>query len=45
MQNFPDKEVKVEMLGVSKDKIKVNAYDNKAEVKSEDPQREYHRNY
>jgi HSP20 family protein len=40
-----DKEVKVvvEMPGVSKDKIKVNAYDNKAEVKSEDPQRKYHR--
>ena len=47
MQCFPDKEVKVvvEMLGVSKDKIKVNAYDNKAEVKSEDPQREYHRTF
>jgi HSP20 family protein len=40
-----DKEVKVvvEMPGVSKDKIKVNAYDNKIEVKSEDPQRKYHR--
>ncbi|MGA9153296.1 MAG: Hsp20 family protein [Candidatus Nitrosopolaris sp.] len=45
MQCFPDKEVKVvvEMLGVRKDKIKVDAYDNKAEVKGEDPQREYHR--
>jgi HSP20 family molecular chaperone IbpA len=34
-----DKEVKVVvgMPGVSKDKIKVNAYDNKAEIKSEDP--------
>jgi HSP20 family protein len=38
-----DKEVKVEVPGVSKDKIKVNAYDNKVEVKSEDPQRKYHR--
>ncbi|HYV52799.1 MAG TPA: archaeal heat shock protein Hsp20 [Candidatus Eisenbacteria bacterium] len=40
-----DKEVKVvvELPGVSKDKIKVNAYDNKVEVKSEDPQRKYHR--
>jgi HSP20 family protein len=40
-----DKEVKVvvEMPGVSKDKIKVNAYDNMVEVKSEDPQRKYHR--
>jgi HSP20 family protein len=40
-----DKEVKVvvEMPGVSKDKIKVNAYDNTVEVKSEDPQRKYHR--
>ena len=40
-----DKEVKVvvEMPGVSKDKIKVNIYDNIVEVKSEDPQRKYHR--
>jgi HSP20 family protein len=40
-----DKEVKVvvEMPGVGKDKIKVNAYDNMVEVKSEDPQRKYHR--
>lgn len=40
-----DKEVKVvvEMPGVSKDKITVNAYDNTVEVKSEDPQRKYHR--
>jgi HSP20 family protein len=40
-----DKEVKVvvEMPGISKDKIKVNAYDNTVEVKSEDPQRKYHR--
>ncbi len=40
-----DKEVKVvvEMPGVSKDKIKINAYDNMVEVKSEDPQRKYHR--
>ena len=40
-----DKEVKVvvEMPGVSKDKIKVNAYDNRVEVNSEDPQRKYHR--
>lgn len=40
-----DKEVKVvvEMPGVSKDKIKINAHDNIVEVKSEDPQRKYHR--
>jgi HSP20 family protein len=40
-----DKEIKVvvEMPGVGKDKIKVNAYDNMVEVKSEDPQRKYHR--
>ncbi len=40
-----DKEVKVvvEMPGVGKDKIKVNAYDNMVEVKSEDPRRKYHR--
>jgi HSP20 family protein len=35
-----DKEVKavVEMPGVSKEKIKINAYDNTVEVKSDDPQ-------
>ncbi|HXX99149.1 MAG TPA: archaeal heat shock protein Hsp20 [Candidatus Bathyarchaeia archaeon] len=40
-----DKEVKVvvEMPGVGKDKIIVNAYDNMVEVKSEDPRRKYHR--
>jgi HSP20 family protein len=40
-----DKEVRVvvEMPGISKDNIKVNAYDNTVEVKSEDPQRKYHR--
>jgi len=40
-----DQEVKVvvEMPGVGKDKIKVNAYDNTVEVKSEDPRRKYHR--
>ena len=40
-----DKEVKVvvEMPGVGKDKIKVNAYDNTVDVKSEDPRRKYHR--
>ena len=35
--------VVVEMPGVSKDKIKINAYDNTVEVLSEDPQRKYHR--
>ena len=37
-------EVKVilEMPGVNKDKIKVNAYDNSVEIKSDDPQRRYH---
>jgi HSP20 family protein len=40
-----DKEVKVtvEMPGVSKDKIKIDAYESKVEVKSEDPQRKYHK--
>ena len=40
-----DNEVKavVEMPGISKDKIKINAYDNTVEVKSDDPQRKYHR--
>jgi HSP20 family protein len=42
-----DNEVKavVEMPGVSKDKIKINVYDNTVEVKSEDPQRKYHRTF
>ena len=42
-----DNEVKavVEMPGVSKDKIKISAYDNTVEVKSEDPQRRYHRTF
>jgi HSP20 family protein len=40
-----DKEVKVilEMPGVSKESIKINAYDNSVEVKSEHPQRKYNR--
>jgi HSP20 family protein len=32
----------VEMPGVSKDKITINAYDNSVEIKSDDPQRKYH---
>jgi HSP20 family protein len=31
------------MPGVSKDKIKIDAYDSTVEVKSEDPQRKYHK--
>jgi HSP20 family protein len=40
-----DKEVKVviEMPGLSKDKIKVDAYEDKVEVKSDDSQRKYHK--
>ncbi|MGA9934869.1 MAG: archaeal heat shock protein Hsp20 [Nitrososphaeraceae archaeon] len=40
-----DKEIKViiEMPSVSKENIKINAYDQSVEVKSEDPQRKYHR--
>ena len=40
-----DKEIKViiEMPGLSKDKIKVDAYEDKVEVKSDDPQRKYHK--
>jgi len=40
-----DKEVKVtvEMPGVIKDKIRIDAYDSTVEVKSEDPQRKYHK--
>ena len=40
-----DNEVKVilEMPGVSKENIKINAYDNSLEITSDDPQRKYHR--
>lgn len=40
-----DNEVKVtvELPGVTKENIKISAYDNSVEVKSEDPQRKYHR--
>ena len=40
-----DKEVKavVEMPGISKQNIKVNAFDNSVEVSTDDPQRKYHR--
>ena len=39
-----DKEVKVviEMPGVSKEKIKINAYDNKVEVTADEAKRKYH---
>ncbi len=42
-----DKEVRVvvEMPGISRDKIKINVYDNTVEVKNEDPQRKYHRSF
>jgi HSP20 family molecular chaperone IbpA len=42
-----DNEVKavVEMAGIRKDKIKINAFDNTVEVESEDPQRKYHRTF
>jgi HSP20 family protein len=40
-----DKEVKIvaEMPGISKDKIKIDAYDKYVEIKSEDPERKYHK--
>jgi HSP20 family protein len=40
-----DKEIKVviEMPGLSKNKIKLDAYEDKVDVKSIDPQRKYHR--
>jgi len=40
-----DKELKVivEIPGVAKDKIKIDVYDSTVEVKSEDPQRKYHK--
>jgi HSP20 family protein len=42
--SLTDKEVKVivEMPGVPKDKIKVNAYQGEVEIISQDPQRKYH---
>jgi len=33
----------VEIPGVAKDKIKIDVYDSTVEVKSEDPQRKYHK--
>ncbi len=43
--NVTDNEVKValEMPGVKKENIKVNAYDGRIEVLSDDPQRKYHK--
>ncbi|HET9806506.1 MAG TPA: archaeal heat shock protein Hsp20 [Nitrososphaeraceae archaeon] len=40
-----DKEVKIvaEMPGISKEKIRIDAYDNSVEIKSEDPKRKYHK--
>jgi HSP20 family protein len=42
--SMTDREVRVtvEMPGVSKDKIKINAYEDKVEVTSQDPNRRYH---
>lgn len=39
-----DKEVKitVELPGVSKEQIKIDAYDSRVEIKTEDPNRKYH---
>ena len=43
--NVNDKEVKVvmEMPGVKKEEIKINAYDGEVEVTANDPQRKYHK--
>jgi HSP20 family protein len=38
-----DIRVVIEMPGLSKDKIKVDTYEDKVEVKSDDPQRKYHK--
>jgi HSP20 family protein len=38
-----DIRVVLEMPGLSKDKIKIDAYEDKVEVKSDDPQRKYHK--
>lgn len=35
--------IKTKVPGVSKENIKINAYDSSVEVKSEDPHRKYHR--
>ena len=42
--SITDKEVKVviEMPGVPKDKIKLNAHQDKLEITSQDPERKYH---
>ncbi len=42
--SITDKEVKVviEMPGVPKHKIKLNAYQDKVEITSQDPERNYH---
>jgi len=42
--NVLDNEVKVvvEIPGISKEHIKINAYDNSVEVSTDDPQRKYH---
>jgi HSP20 family protein len=39
-----DKEVKVaiELPGISKEQIKINANDNQVDIKTEDPKRKYH---
>jgi HSP20 family protein len=39
-----DKEIKivVELPGISKEQIKIDAYDNQVEIKTEDPKRKYH---
>ncbi|HYO06689.1 MAG TPA: Hsp20/alpha crystallin family protein, partial [Phototrophicaceae bacterium] len=43
--NVTDKEVKVvmEMPGVKKEEIKINAYDGEVEVTANDPLRKYHK--
>jgi HSP20 family protein len=40
-----EKEVKIvaEMPGISKEKIRIDSYDNSVEIKSEDPNRKYHK--
>src|SRR2546421_231371 len=42
-RGFDEMRVVVEMPGIGKENIKINAYDNTVEVKSQDPQRKYHR--
>ena len=42
-ENYRQIKVLIEIPGLSKEKIKVDAYEDKVEVKGDDPQRKYHK--